>query len=391
MRLAVMTDLHANLEAFEACIADAVGQSVTKHAVLGDFVGYGADPLAVVTRAVDWLGPHGIAIRGNHDAAAAGDDALLDGMSDDAAAAIRWTRGMIDAPTRRLLGALPFTVRDHGALFVHAGARRPEAWDYVTSAAEAERALRAVEDRIVLSGHVHVPTLWQMHEQRPALPFIPTDGRPVPLSPAAAGWRCWAPSASRATAIRAPPMRSTTATPPRSPSAACPTISTPRPRRSGGWAFPPSSRTASTGVAEMRIDRLTPGLVIDGFRLVEKLHQGGMAVIWQVEPAGTPDPGFPLLMKVPLIDDGGDPTLIVGFEVEQMICPRSAVRTCRASWPTAISPASRTSSWSAFRASRSTGCTARRRPCRSRRWSTSGSGRRPLSKPSIASMSCIST
>ncbi len=71
----------------------------------------------------------------------------------------------------------------------------------------------------------------------------------------------------------------------------------------------------------MRIDRLSPGLVVDGFRLVEKLHQGGMAMIWQVEPDGAPDPGFPLLMKVPLIDDGGDPTLIVGFEVEQMILP----------------------------------------------------------------------
>ncbi len=71
----------------------------------------------------------------------------------------------------------------------------------------------------------------------------------------------------------------------------------------------------------MRIDRLAPGLVVDGYRLVEKLHQGGMAMIWQVEPHGAPDPGFPLMMKVPLIDDGGDPTLIVGFEVEEMILP----------------------------------------------------------------------
>jgi diadenosine tetraphosphatase ApaH/serine/threonine PP2A family protein phosphatase len=176
-----MTDLHGNLEAFEACLADAGLQRVTRHAILGDFVGYGADPVPVVERAIDWLGTHGIAVKGNHDAAAAGDDDVLGGMSADAAAAIRWTRGAIDKATQRLLAALPLTVRDHGTLFVHAGARRPAAWDYVTNAAEAERALRAIDDRVVLSGHVHETTLWQMHDQRPPVPFLPTEGRPVPL------------------------------------------------------------------------------------------------------------------------------------------------------------------------------------------------------------------
>ncbi len=102
-------------------------------------------------------------------------------MSVDAAAAIRWTRGVIDAATRAALSELPLTVRDHGALFVHAGARRPAAWDYVTTASEAERALRAVEDRVVLSGHVHATTLWQMHDQRPPVPFTPAAGAAVPL------------------------------------------------------------------------------------------------------------------------------------------------------------------------------------------------------------------
>ncbi|MGL4242115.1 MAG: protein kinase domain-containing protein [Beijerinckiaceae bacterium] len=71
----------------------------------------------------------------------------------------------------------------------------------------------------------------------------------------------------------------------------------------------------------MRIDRLRPGDLIDSFRLIEKLHQGGMAVIWSVEMAEGQGPDFPLAMKLPLIDDADDPTLIVGFEVEQMILP----------------------------------------------------------------------
>jgi protein-serine/threonine kinase len=69
---------------------------------------------------------------------------------------------------------------------------------------------------------------------------------------------------------------------------------------------------------------LEAGQVVDGFRLEEKLHQGGMAHIWRVSrvPAGSPgDDGMPLVMKVPRIKGGEDPATIVGYEVEQMIMP----------------------------------------------------------------------
>jgi len=67
---------------------------------------------------------------------------------------------------------------------------------------------------------------------------------------------------------------------------------------------------------------LEPGLVLDGFRLEERLHQGGMANLWRVtriEPLAGED--FPLIMKVPRIKGGEDPATIVGFEVEQMLMP----------------------------------------------------------------------
>ena len=71
---------------------------------------------------------------------------------------------------------------------------------------------------------------------------------------------------------------------------------------------------------------LEPGLVLDGFRLDERLHQGGMANLWRVtrvDARGQPEPGedFPLMMKVPRIKGGEDPATIVGFEVEQMLMP----------------------------------------------------------------------
>jgi len=71
---------------------------------------------------------------------------------------------------------------------------------------------------------------------------------------------------------------------------------------------------------------LAEGQVIDGFRLEERTHRGGMATLWRVSRVDTshPDAAMPLIMKVPRIKGGDDPTTIVGFEVEQMIMPSLA-------------------------------------------------------------------
>jgi nucleotide-binding universal stress UspA family protein len=62
-----------------------------------------------------------------------------------------------------------------------------------------------------------------------------------------------------------------------------------------------------------------PGVVVDGFRLDERTHSGGMAALWRVSRPGA---AMPMLMKVPRIGEGADPAAIVGFEMEQMILPR---------------------------------------------------------------------
>ncbi|MFT7724064.1 MAG: bifunctional serine/threonine-protein kinase/universal stress protein [Roseateles sp.] len=67
---------------------------------------------------------------------------------------------------------------------------------------------------------------------------------------------------------------------------------------------------------------LAPGQLLDGFRLEERLHQGGMAHLWRATRADGSDDGFELLMKVPRIKGGEDPATIVGFEVEQMLMPQ---------------------------------------------------------------------
>lgn len=82
--------------------------------------------------------------------------------------------------------------------------------------------------------------------------------------------------------------------------------------------------TEPAGPVAIQPGSLEAGQVIDGFRLDERAHQGGMANLWcvtRIEPAPAGEPDLPLIMKVPRIKGGDDPTTIVGFEVEQMIMP----------------------------------------------------------------------
>jgi nucleotide-binding universal stress UspA family protein len=73
-------------------------------------------------------------------------------------------------------------------------------------------------------------------------------------------------------------------------------------------------------LAPRRSAALEPGQQVDGFLLEERTHVGGMAQLWRVSRPGSTDP-MPLIMKVPRLKGGDDPTTIVGFEVEQMILP----------------------------------------------------------------------
>ena len=86
---------------------------------------------------------------------------------------------------------------------------------------------------------------------------------------------------------------------------------------------PETEASSSPAVPQSAPSALQAGQTLDGFRLEERLHQGGMANLWRVSRLDSPPPGedFPLIMKVPRIKGGEDPATIVGFEVEQMLMP----------------------------------------------------------------------
>lgn len=179
MRIAFLSDIHGNREALDACIAHAERHGVDQFVVLGDLVGYGADPAYVVDRVRELEARGGIVIKGNHDAAASA--GVSAGMNEHASKAITWTYDELDDDARDFLRALPMRVEDEDRLYVHSEAAAPSEWRYVTDASSAERSLRAASQRLTFCGHIHVPQLYHMAPQKPAVGFKPQNNSPIPL------------------------------------------------------------------------------------------------------------------------------------------------------------------------------------------------------------------
>jgi diadenosine tetraphosphatase ApaH/serine/threonine PP2A family protein phosphatase len=153
MRIAVLSDIHANLPALEAVLSDAGTVDAVWH--LGDVVGYGPDPDGVVDRLRE-IGAVGV--RGNHDAAAVG-GSEIDWFNPEARKAMEWTRSTISAASSAWLAALPERLTLDGCELVHGSPREP-LWEYVTSAGVARANLALLANPIGLHGHTHVPVAW---------------------------------------------------------------------------------------------------------------------------------------------------------------------------------------------------------------------------------------
>ncbi len=165
MRIAVLSDIHSNLVALDAVLADLGSVDAIWH--LGDVVGYGPEPDAVVERLAA-IGASGV--RGNHDAAAIG-GSEIEWFNPDARAAIEWTRTVIAATTKAWLGALPEVLLDGDYTLVHGSPREP-LWEYITSSPVARANLTFITTRFGLHGHTHIPIVW-----------AEDDGRIVSISP----------------------------------------------------------------------------------------------------------------------------------------------------------------------------------------------------------------
>ena len=119
MKCALLSDIHANAQALQACIAHARAQGAERFVILGDLVGYGANPGEVVDQIMALAAQGAVVIRGNHD-----DMAVHPQPSDLTlgASTALWTHQQLSAHQREFLAALPMQVQEHKTLFVHASA-----------------------------------------------------------------------------------------------------------------------------------------------------------------------------------------------------------------------------------------------------------------------------
>ena len=178
MRLAIFADIHANKQAFAACLAAARARGAEQIVLLGDFVGYGGDPEWSVDTVRALVADGAVAVMGNHDHAV---NTPSESMNDDARAVIEWTRGRLDADQRGFLADLPMAVEAEDRLYVHAEASAPARWRYVADASDAARSIAATPAFVGFCGHIHQPALYSMSAVAKMTRFVPVADIAVPL------------------------------------------------------------------------------------------------------------------------------------------------------------------------------------------------------------------
>jgi diadenosine tetraphosphatase ApaH/serine/threonine PP2A family protein phosphatase len=152
MRIAIVSDVHSNLEALDAVLrhADASG-GLDEVWCLGDIVGYGADPAGVIAALRD---RDAVAVAGNHDRAACG-LLSLDEFNPYAAAAVRWTSEQLARGDIDYLSSLPLTRTSGEFTLVHGSLRSPE-WEYLLEPDQAEAHFALQTTRYSAIGHSHL-------------------------------------------------------------------------------------------------------------------------------------------------------------------------------------------------------------------------------------------
>lgn len=156
MRIALFGDIHANLEALEAVLADAAQQGVTDYVCMGDIVGYNADPTACLETIQKMDCP---AIKGNHDEDASGAHSL-ESMNPVAAAALQWTREQLNDDQRAWLRSLRMVRQVANFTVVHSTLDQPAHWNYVTNRFDAMANFSYQFTQTCFHGHTHVPRVF---------------------------------------------------------------------------------------------------------------------------------------------------------------------------------------------------------------------------------------
>jgi diadenosine tetraphosphatase ApaH/serine/threonine PP2A family protein phosphatase len=152
MRIAILSDLHANLEATHAVLADANERGCTDYICLGDVVGYNANPRECLEIVQKMDCP---IVKGNHDEQASLEESSRD-FNALAEMAINWTREQLTDADKRWLRELPLSRQVHDFTIVHATLDSPGQWGYVFNTLDAAASFPAQHTTVCFFGHTHV-------------------------------------------------------------------------------------------------------------------------------------------------------------------------------------------------------------------------------------------
>ena len=162
MRFAIVSDLHANLQAWNAVFLDLRSNGATAIVCLGDVVGYGPQPAAVLQAAHQHVNHF---VLGNHDAVVCGKlDATL--FNDAARELIGWTREQLGGNAVRFLASLPLTLTGDGFRCTHGAFANPAAFPYVLTRADASASWAQVPEPLLFVGHTHEPAFYLLGPSR---------------------------------------------------------------------------------------------------------------------------------------------------------------------------------------------------------------------------------
>jgi len=162
MKLAIISDIHGNLEAFQAVLDFLDREGIKEVICLGDVVGYGANPnecVDLVKATMDQT------IAGNHDWGAIGltDTSYFNSV---ARAAIEWTAKTLTEDSKEFLKQLPLTRKKDDLFFVHGTPLFPESWNYLFRSLDAQREFESFTQKACFIGHSHTPLAFAQNQRR---------------------------------------------------------------------------------------------------------------------------------------------------------------------------------------------------------------------------------
>jgi diadenosine tetraphosphatase ApaH/serine/threonine PP2A family protein phosphatase len=162
LRIGIFSDVHSNLEALQSVIAFFSEKKIRQYLIIGDFVGYGANPNECINRIkkLDCF-----CVAGNHDYAVL-DKTDIRNFNDAAKAAIIWTKTELTKESKEFLSILPLQKSVNQKLLVHSTPENPADWEYIFTLKQGQNEFKFFKEQICFIGHSHCPFIIEKDQQK---------------------------------------------------------------------------------------------------------------------------------------------------------------------------------------------------------------------------------